>query len=118
MDDRLIKFGAEVKRLRTSKHYSQDYLAKLAGFSCRQSIQLIEKGKTDISIERLTDLSKALDVSPSYFLDMSLAEDDHRIYITELTKDLSPKGLEVLELYVENLRNIPEMTINNPNDNK
>lgn len=111
MNERLVKFGSEVKKLRVQKGLSQEALAKMSGFKSRQAIQVIEKGKSDISIERLKDLSKALGVAPSYFLDSVLAEERKAEYVASITKDLSEQGIEMLKLYVESLKQIPGMTV-------
>lgn len=117
MNDRLIRFGTEVKKLRLEKGFSQEVLAKKSGFSSRQAIQLIEKGKTDISIERLGGLSKALGVSPSYFFDYIVVDQSNQQYLIDATKNLSPSGMDMLKLYIENLKKIPGMTIDNDDNN-
>lgn len=111
MNERLVKFGEEVKRLRVQKGFSQEALAKMSGFKGRQSIQKIEKGKSDISIDRLKDLSKALGVSPSHFIDLAISDEYKANFVVDLTKGLSEQGLEMLKLYVDSLKQIPGMTV-------
>lgn len=104
------KFGAEVRRLRLNKGLSQEELAKLSGFSGRSSIQMIEKGKTNISLDRLEAMAKALDIAPSYFLDFVINEGNKELMIAEACKGLNDSGLDALMLFAENLKKIPGMT--------
>ena len=59
-DNRLKRFGDYIKLLRESEGMSQEELAKKSGFAGRAAISAIEKGKNNISIERLPDLAIAL----------------------------------------------------------
>lgn len=63
----LKKFGEQVPRLRTSKGFSQEKLAELAGLH-RNYIGGIERGERNIALLNILRLAKALGVSPSELL--------------------------------------------------
>lgn len=63
----LKKFGEQVRRLRTSKGFSQEKLAELAGLH-RNYIGGIERGERNIALLNILRLAKALGVSPSELL--------------------------------------------------
>jgi len=55
--DDLIRFGAYIKKLREIEGLSQEELAKRSGFAGRAAISAIEKGKNNISIDKLPSLA-------------------------------------------------------------
>ena len=56
------QIGQLIKEIRKSRHMSQMKLADLVGVSYQQ-IQKYEKGASSISVDRLKQISKALDVT-------------------------------------------------------
>lgn len=56
------QIGQLIREIRKSRHMSQMKLADLVGVSYQQ-IQKYEKGASSISVDRLKQLSKALDVT-------------------------------------------------------
>ena len=63
-DEKLKELGLYIKALREAAGMSQEELAKKSGFAGRAAISAIEKGKNNISIERLPDLALALHTTP------------------------------------------------------
>lgn len=57
-------FGEVLKDLRTSKGYSQEYLAELAGLD-RTYVSLLERGHRQPTISTLFSLARALNIAPS-----------------------------------------------------
>jgi len=64
----LSLFGARVKRIRTTKGYSQEQLAAFANLD-RTYISGIERGQRNVSLMNLFKLAKALDVPTKELLD-------------------------------------------------
>lgn len=97
-DERLVRFGMYIKALRESEGMSQEELAKKSGFAGRAAISAIEKGKTNISIDRLPDLALALHITPGRLLDVLIERSD------DFTDGLSPENLARLRSYADYLR--------------
>lgn len=73
--DDLIRFGAYIKKLREIEGLSQEELAKRSGFAGRAAISAIEKGKNNISIDKLPALARALRTTPGELMN-KLADDE------------------------------------------
>lgn len=56
-----MKIGEIIKRIRKAKGFSQMELAEKIGITYQQ-FQKYEKGKSKITVDRLIDIAKALDV--------------------------------------------------------
>tara|TARA_B100000508_G_scaffold135863_1_gene128150 strand:- start:1809 stop:2015 length:207 start_codon:yes stop_codon:yes gene_type:complete len=67
MEDEAIKFGKNLKRIRTEKAMSQGDIARTLNVS-RGYISNIENGKQNLTITTIGKLAKALGVSSSEFL--------------------------------------------------
>lgn len=100
MDDNSLKrFGEYIILLREAEGLSQEELALKSGFAGRAAISAIEKGKTNISVDRLQDLAVALHTSPGKMLDV-LFESNYE----SLTEGLSAESIAKLKSYAEYLR--------------
>lgn len=66
----LIRLGRHIRQLRETAGMSQEELAKKAGFAGRAAVSAIEKGKNNISIDRLPDLARALNTTPGALMDV------------------------------------------------
>ena len=75
-EDKLKKLGEHIRRLRESAGMSQEELAKKSGFAGRAAISAIEKGKNNISVERLPDLALALHTTPGELMDVLIETDE------------------------------------------
>jgi len=67
MEDEAVKFGKNLKRIRTEKAMSQGDIARALNVS-RGYISNIENGKQNLTITTIGKLAKALGVSSSEFL--------------------------------------------------
>ena len=100
MDNNSLKrFGEYIKLLRETEGMSQEELAKKSGFAGRAAISALEKGKTNISVDRLQDLAIALHTTPGKMLDIIVETNE-----TALTDGLSAENIAKLKSYAEYLR--------------
>lgn len=102
-DEKLKELGLYIKALRETAGMSQEELAKKSGFAGRAAISAIEKGKNNISIERLPDLALALHTTPGELMDV-LVESKER----PLTHGLSAENVAKLKSYADYLRSSQE----------
>jgi transcriptional regulator with XRE-family HTH domain len=63
-----LLFGSHLRKLRSSKGWSQERLAQECGLD-RSYVGGVERGERNISLENIVRISKALHVSPSELLD-------------------------------------------------
>jgi len=89
----------KLKSARAAKDLSQDELAKLCGVS-RQTISAIEKGKNNISIEKLPDLARALHTTPGKLMDTVIEVHD----TNSITDGLNAENIARLKSYADYLR--------------
>ena len=64
------KIGAKIKSLRENKELSQSQLAELVGYKDKTSVAKIEAGKVDLPQSKILAFSKALNVTPSFLLNL------------------------------------------------
>lgn len=98
-DKDLSKLGNHIKLLRESLGMSQEELAKKSGFSSRAAISAIEKGKNNISVERLPDLASALRTTPGELMDVLIETQEK-----PLTYGLNSESIAKLKSYADYLR--------------
>jgi transcriptional regulator with XRE-family HTH domain len=98
-EDRLKKFGNHIRILRESEGMTQEELAKKSGFAGRAAISAIEKGKNNISVDKLPDLAIALRTTPGALLDVLVETSEKTI-----TDGLSPENIAKLKSYADYLR--------------
>lgn len=60
-------FAVNVRKYRTERGYSQEYLAELAGLH-RTYISAVERERRNISIENIERIAKALQIEPYQLL--------------------------------------------------
>lgn len=101
-EERLKRFGAYIKLLREANQLSQEELAKKSGFAGRAAISALEKGKNNISVERLPDLALSLNTTPGRLMDVLVEEESS----PSLTDGLSAENLERLKSYADYLRSL------------
>lgn len=77
-----MKIGEVIKRLRKAKGFSQMELAEKIGITYQQ-LQKYEKGKSKITVERLIDIAKALEVPLSVILSEIHRENNIETYSVE-----------------------------------
>lgn len=98
-DNTLKRFGEYIRLLRESEGLSQEELAKKSGFAGRAAISAIEKGKTNISVDRLQDLAVALHTTPGKMLDIIVETDEE-----SLTSGLTAENIARLKSYADYLK--------------
>lgn len=104
-NEKLQRFGAYIKLLREAEGLSQEELAKKSGFSGRAAISAIEKGKNNISIERLPDLAISLHTTPGKLMDVLVEVEEETDSITD---GLNAESMARLRSYADYLRSIQD----------
>ena len=104
MNERLKRIGAYIRLLRETEGMSQEELAKKSGFAGRAAISAIEKGKNNISIERLPDLAIALHTTPGKLMDVIMEYHD----TSSITDGLNAESIARLKSYADYLRTTQE----------
>lgn len=99
-EDRLLRLGNYIRLLREAEGLSQDELAQKSGFAGRAAISAIEKGKNNLSIDRLQDLAIALHTTPGKLLDVIIEVDE----APSVTDGLSAENIARLKSYADYLR--------------
>lgn len=102
-DNSLKRFGEYIKLLRESEGLSQEELAKRSGFAGRAAISALEKGKTNISVDRLQDLALALHTTPGKMLDVIVEKSE-----ASLTDGLTAESIAKLKSYADYLKSTQE----------
>lgn len=105
-DNNLVKFGANIKRLRLALGMSQDELAEKCGYTSRSSIAKIETGATDIPQAKIKLFADALHVKPGDILAAAPVnpQPQYIIEIEELARDMSESQQARLLEYAKMLR--------------
>jgi len=67
-DDTNIAIGERIKEIRTKLNITQEYLAEMVNLGSGQQISDIERGLCGISITKLIEFCKALDIDADYLL--------------------------------------------------
>lgn len=98
-DINLKRFGEYIKLLRESEGLSQEELAKKSGFAGRAAISALEKGKTNISVDRLQDLAIALHTTPGKMLDVIIEKSE-----ASITDGLTAESIAKLKSYADYLK--------------
>lgn len=101
-EEKLKRFGEHIKLLRELVGMSQETLAKKSGFAGRAAISAIEKGKNNISIDKLPDLAFALHTTPGSLMDILCESEDEN----DFTHGLNARSMEMLKNYADYLRSI------------
>ena len=62
-----MKVGKNIRHVRVAKGYSQEYMASKLGMS-QNNFSKIEKGEVNLSVDRLSEIAKLLEVEPTELL--------------------------------------------------
>lgn len=65
----MLNYHEKVRKLREFRNYTQEYMTEQLNLSQR-AYSSLENGKNQLSVERLVDICKLLDVSIGEFLDI------------------------------------------------
>ena len=101
-EERLKSLGQYIRMLRETAGLSQEELAKKSGFAGRAAISAIEKGKNNISVDKLPALAFALNTTPGALMDMLVEVESTDI--SAITKGLNTESIVKLKSYAEYLR--------------
>lgn len=99
--------GKKVKARREQLGLTQEELAKKLGYKSKSTINKIELDINDVSQSKLLKLADALEVEPTYFIDIDTPSDniDRLLAYADAFKKLSSEGqIQVLK-YIEFLVN-------------
>ena len=66
-----MELHENIKALRTSRGWSQQHLADLAGYGDRSSIAKIESGKVDLPRSKIAEFARIFGVTPAYLMGYS-----------------------------------------------
>lgn len=102
-EERLKTLGQYIRMLRETAGLSQEELAKKSGFAGRAAISAIEKGKNNISVDKLPSLAFALNTTPGTLMDM-LVDTEPTTDTSVITQGLTAESLVKLKSYAEYLR--------------
>lgn len=111
------KIGVKIKSLRENEELSQSQLAELVGYKDKTSIAKIEAGKVDLPQSKILAFSKALNVTPSFLLNLDSDKPesnqliDNPAFFNRILKYLellNGKGKEEASKRIEELTYIPE----------
>lgn len=91
--------GGRIKMSREAKEYTQEELAKLIGAELKHVVQ-IENGTVEMSIFRLIDICRTLDVSPDYIL-FGIVHKEYDTSINEIISKLPPDKKQFTENLVK-----------------
>lgn len=91
--------GRNIRRYRAIKNISIEQLSELSGVSPKY-LGDVERGKSNISIEKLESLATALDIPPSLLL---ADEEDFELY--DLLKKCDTEGLKQIIKLLPNIKN-------------
>ena len=90
------KLGANIRRLRAERRYSQEQLAGLAGMNPKY-LSEVERGERNLSVELLVALANVLEVSPAEILaDADEPNPSREEVIAKIDRLLQPMPLELL----------------------
>jgi len=89
------KLGANIRKLRSERRYSQEQLAGLAGINAKY-LSEVERGKRNLSVELLVALTKVLEVSPAELLADEQGP-SHEELIAKIVRLLQPMPDEQLK---------------------
>ena len=99
--------GDLIRKRREELGLSQEELAKKCGYKDRSSITKIEKNETDVNQTKLKLLANALEVEPTYFIEIDTPTDNTAriLAYADAFKKLSPEGQIQALKYIEFLVN-------------
>lgn len=99
--------GDRIRQQREAKGITQLELARRIGYTTTGAISLIESGKRDLSLDKVREIAKALDVTPHWLMGWSDSpleiKTDLELTIDEL-EGLNPEQLARVRKYIEFLK--------------
>lgn len=99
-----MTLGEKIRQQREAKGMTQLELAQKIGYTTTGAVSLIESGKRDISIDKVREIAKALDVTPHWLMGWSDSpleiKTDLELTIDEL-EGLNPEQLARIRDYIQ-----------------
>ena len=96
--------GERIRQQREAKGMTQLELAQKIGYTTTGAVSLIESGKRDISLDKVCEIAKALDVTPHWLMGWSASpltiKTDLELTIDEL-EGLNPEQLARIRDYIQ-----------------
>ena len=96
--------GDRIRQQREAKGITQLELARRIGYTTTGAISLIESGKRDLSLDKVREIAKALDVTPHWLMGWSDSpleiKTDLELTIEEL-EGLNPEQLARIRDYIQ-----------------
>ena len=96
--------GDRIRQQREAKGITQLELARRIGYTTTGAISLIESGKRDLSLDKVREIAKALDVTPHWLMGWSDSpleiKTDLELTIDEL-EGLNPEQLARIRDYIQ-----------------
>lgn len=86
----LKDFGSKIKARRIELNMTQEELAKLAGYTSRSSINKIELGLVDLPQSKISQIAKALKVSPTFLVGWGKTNDNINNTTSNAIEDYLP----------------------------
>lgn len=74
----LKEFGAKIRERRIELNMTQDELAKATGYTSRSSINKIELGLVDLPQTKISQIAKALKVSPTFLVGWNTTKNEQQ----------------------------------------
>lgn len=102
------KMGQKIKMARKEKGFTQEHLAELVGISNR-TLNLMEKGKSGMTIETLIKFCNSLGVSPNYML--SYKSDNNKVRDT--LEGFTPNQKLIIEEFLSTFEKLSDNLYNN-----
>ena len=102
-----MTLGEKIRQQREAKGMTQLELAQKIGYTTTGAVSLIESGKRDISIDKVREIAKALDVTPHWLMGWSDSpleiKTDLELTIDDL-EGLNPEQLARVRKFIEFLK--------------
>lgn len=94
--------GERIKNKRLELGYSQDELAKKAGYKSRSSINKIELSR-DLPLNKIEIVARALECSPSYLMGWTEIEENANmdVELTNMEKRIKEYALKLAKLEID-----------------
>jgi transcriptional regulator with XRE-family HTH domain len=105
MRDIAVKVGFRIRHLRRRRSLTQEQTAEAAGIHPAYYGR-IERGETNVSIERLAAVARVLDVSAAFLLDVDLSLDNPESLRGEIIESLGRLNVKHLKAFATLLADI------------
>lgn len=102
-----MTIGERIKNKRLELGYSQDELAKKAGYKSRSSINKIELSR-DLPLNKIEIVARALECSPSYLMGWTEIEENANmdVELTNMEKRIKEYALRLAKLEIDKQEHI------------